>query len=75
MIRHTKIRPLIGTAALFMSLSAGAQDNTNAAPVAPGPVRILKAETPVMVDGVLDEPCWQAAEAIRVEYALSLIHI
>jgi hypothetical protein len=69
MIRHTKIRPLIGTAALFMSLSAGAQDNTNAAPVAPGPVRILKAETPVMVDSVLDEPCWQAAEAIRVEYA------
>jgi hypothetical protein len=69
MIAYAQILFVVGSGALVMGLSAGAQDNTNAAPVAPAPVRILKAATPVMVDGLLDEPCWRAAEAIRVEYA------
>jgi hypothetical protein len=69
MTNHAKTLAIVGAWALMASLSATAQDTTNTAPVAPAPVRILKTATPVMVDGVLDEPCWQSAEAIRVEYA------
>jgi len=34
----------------------------------PGPTTAWKSETPLVIDGVLDEPAWQRAERVRVDY-------
>ena len=34
----------------------------------PPPGTILRAEKPILVDGVLDEPCWKAATPVRADY-------
>ncbi|MBM4144476.1 MAG: hypothetical protein FJ225_12935 [Lentisphaerae bacterium] len=59
----------VGALALAADLGAAAGENADRPFSGPEPVRVLKTDTPVTIDGVLDEPCWQGAEAIRVEYA------
>lgn len=48
---------------LFASLSAGC-----AQPTAPASIPIYKTDTPVSIDGMLDDPCWTQAVPICVDY-------
>jgi len=54
--------------AAFMLLPAVLVRAEEASAPKAGDVAIVRAEQPVAVDGVLDEPCWAQAKPIRADY-------
>ena len=56
------LTPLISLFALLGSAAAAAEAPAGA---------IVKAEKPVVIDGVLDEPCWKQATPIRADFVNS----
>jgi len=57
------------SASCLMSSGVIAEEKATGQPAPPTPVRLLKTDKPVTIDGVLDEACWKAAEPVRVEFA------
>jgi len=60
---------IAGVIAAVAACSVSGEETAGKQPAGPAPVRILRTETPALIDGVLDDPCWQSAEQVRVEYA------
>jgi hypothetical protein len=59
---------------LMMPVAAQAADPAPAAAAAPAPgPAVLKSDKPVTIDGALDEPCWQSAAPVPVQFNMGKV--
>jgi len=65
------MRACLGKSLMLLALVTGATVTGCRAPAVIQPLpdeEIFKTDTPVVIDGSLDEPCWRQTQAIRADY-------